>query len=275
MNVYVSLPAVRDRRQQRRRQRQQLVLQNFWRLALGCGLVWGLCWGLTLPRWRFDRVEVVVEGNRRLTADTIRERLAAAAEQSLWQVEPQNLERALATTAPVAEATVERRLLPPRVTVTVRERPPVAMTQPVSPEQADTTQTPAAVPGFLDATGIWMPQSSYTDPDRERDAMALSAIGYGEHYRQEWKKLYHQLQESPIAVRSIDWRDPSNLIVHTELGIAHCGPYGRRFPAQLIALSRLRNLPERVDVSQISYIDLRDPDTPAIAFEPTAAEATE
>jgi cell division protein FtsQ len=80
--------------------------------------------------------------------------------------------------------------------------------------------------------------------------------------------LYQQIQQSPIAITEVDWRDPNNLILQTELGTVHFGLYGANFGTQLQALDRLRNLPEHPQFKKMDYIDLRDPNSPYLHLTP-------
>ena len=50
----------------------------------------------------------------------------------------------------------------------------------------------------------------------------------------------------------------------TELGIVHLGPYSSRFSEQLNVLDRMRELPNKIDVRQMAYINLKNPDSPLI-----------
>jgi cell division protein FtsQ len=65
-------------------------------------------------------------------------------------------------------------------------------------------------------------------------------------------------------VSEIDWREPGNLILHTELGRVYCGSYGNHFASQLRALDQLRQLPQKVDLHEIDFIDLRNPQAPLV-----------
>jgi len=253
MDASVSLANVRDRRQYLQRQRRQRVLQSLWRSSAVGAMTCGLCWGLVQPFWFLSRAEVEITGNQLLTTAVLRDRLAERAPESLWRVEPRQLAADLETDTAIAAARIERRLLPPQLTVAVVERPPVAIA--TAPEA-----------GFLDATGVWMPADSYRDPDQVRAGLNLEVVGYGPHVRTDWTELYAQLQTAPVPIARLDWSNPSELTATTDLGPVRFGTYRReRFAAQLTALARLRHLPETVPPARIAYIDLRDPESPILA----------
>ena len=67
-----------------------------------------------------------------------------------------------------------------------------------------------------------------------------------------------------MKISQIDWRDPGNLILKTELGIVYFGAYSDRFSGQLRILDQMRELPDQVSLDQIAYIDLRNPEVPLI-----------
>jgi cell division protein FtsQ len=76
--------------------------------------------------------------------------------------------------------------------------------------------------------------------------------------------VYKAVSRSPVKVFEIDWQNPANLILKTELGKVHFGPYSSRFTEQLSILDRMRELPTHISPSQIAYIDLKNPEFPAI-----------
>jgi cell division protein FtsQ len=65
-------------------------------------------------------------------------------------------------------------------------------------------------------------------------------------------------------VFEVDWQNPGNLILTTELGAVHLGPYSSRIAEQLTVLDKMRQLPKQLDLSQIAYIDLKNPTSPMI-----------
>ena len=109
-----------------------------------------------------------------------------------------------------------------------------------------------------------MPESSYQSNSANVELPTLKVIGSSDQYRPYWSEVYQAVSHSPIKVFEIDWQDPANLILKTELGNVHFGPYSSRFSEQLGILDRMRELPTRVSPSKIAYINLKNPDFPAI-----------
>ncbi len=250
----VSRSDLSQRRKQLRRQRRNRALQTSWRNIAVCGLAVGALWIATLPAWVIRKPEqVTIKGNRFISEQTIRTLLPIAYPQSLLKVQPQSIADALKAKAPIAEATVDRQLFPPSLTVRIRERVPIAITV------SKSTQ-----PGLLDETGAWIPQESYAALKPSLKMPPLRISGAVEQYRSNWVSFYRSIRQSPVKVLEVNWDDSTNLILKTELGTVHFGAYSANFPNQLKVLDQLRRLSSRVNVGQITYIDLSNPNSPTV-----------
>ena len=62
----------------------------------------------------------------------------------------------------------------------------------------------------------------------------------------------------------MDWQNPSNLILWTELGKVYLGADISQIGAQLAVLAQMVKLPELLDPSKIDYLDLTNPRSPGI-----------
>src|ERR671932_694199 len=279
----VSQEELTTRRKKLRHARRIRSFQSIWRSLFVGGMASSLVWALMLPDWGIRQPEqVVIEGNHFLSSKAIRSLLPLSYPQSILRVEPQVIAKSLESQAPIAKAIVSRQLLPPGLTIQGKERRPVAIAFGSAPkaaiaqsaepqaviDQAMATQngkTANSPPtGLLDEQGGWMPSSSYTKLEQNLDLPTLKVIGSSEQYRPYWSEVYQAVSRSPVKVFEIDWQDPANLILKTELGKVHFGPYSSRFTEQLRVLDRMRELPTHISPSQIAYIDLQNPDFPAI-----------
>jgi cell division protein FtsQ len=173
--------------------------------------------------------------------------------------------------APIAEAHVTRRLFPPSITVHIQERYAVAVVYMIpAPIATNPRQkiAPAAEPipvSLLDDRGYILSYEKYVSLNKSRDLPTLKVFGMQEQYRSQWASLYKLISQSPVGISEINWREPGNLILQTELGTVHLGSYTpSRLAEQLKALDQMRKLPEQVDASQIEYIDLNQPKTPQV-----------
>jgi cell division protein FtsQ len=260
----VSQAELTTRRKQLRRARRIKSFQAIWRSLLVGGMASSLVWAITLPDWVIRKPEqVAIEGNHFLSSQTIRSLLPLSYPQSLLRVEPQAIAKSLESQAPIAEATVRRQLLPPGLTIQVKERKPVAIAQTSAvkhdkPEQSDPST------GLLDEQGVWIPSSSYPKLEQNLELPTLKVIGSNQQYRPYWSEAYQAVSHSPVKVFEIDWRNPANLILKTELGNVHFGPYSSQFTEQLRVLDRMRELPTHIQPTKIAYIDLKNPQLPTI-----------
>lgn len=267
-----------SRRQQLRRQRRWRTLQSFWQILAVSSIAGGLLWSLSLYDWMLRSPnQIMVQGNQVLSTDTIRTLLPIQYPESLLTVQPQRIARFLESEAPIANATVARRLFPPGLTVYVRERYPVAVIY----FAVGSTSTAQSTPGnpsvamaLVDEEGAWIPYDVYVALNPIQGLPELKVYGMREDYRPHWADLYREVSRSPVKISSIDWRDPSNLILHTELGAVYLGSYGSCFSKQLHILDEMRELPEQVSLDQVSYIDLRNPDIPVVEMG-TPLQATD
>ena len=262
----VSQNELTSRRKQLRRARRIKSFQSLWRTLFVGGMATGLVWAITLPDWVISSPgQIVIEGNHFLSAKAIRSLLPLSYPQSILQVQPQAIAKSLEAQGPIAKATVSRQLLPPGLTIQVKERKPVAIAKPPTSPNPKTANSNAL--GFVDEQGVWMPKTSYTELQPNLELPTLKVIGQNEQYRPYWLDVYQALGRSAVQVFEIDWQNPNNLILKTDLGVVHLGPYSSRFSEQLGILDRMRELPTHVNPSKIAYIDLKNPDFPAIQMK--------
>ncbi|MBE9128848.1 MULTISPECIES: cell division protein FtsQ/DivIB [unclassified Coleofasciculus] len=260
----VSQAQLANRRQKLRQARRIKFFQGIWRSLLVSGMAGGLVWAITLPDWVIRQPEqIAIEGNQYLSTPAIRSLLPLSYPQSLLRVEPQSLINSLESQAPIADATITRQLIPPRLIIQVKERQPVAIAVPIASSQAKAVQSTPEV-GFLDEQGVWMPQSSYRAMKENVELPTLKVIGSNQHYHSYWSDVYQAVSHSPVKVLEIDWQNPGNLILKTDLGSVHLGPYSSRLAEQLRVLDQMRELPDHIKPGQIAYIDLKNPDLPVI-----------
>ncbi|MDG2616424.1 FtsQ-type POTRA domain-containing protein [Thermoleptolyngbya sichuanensis A183] len=279
--VSVSRTELANRRRRLRQQRRWRALQGIWRLSMVVGMAGGAVWLLRHPAWVIaSPQQVEVEGNRLLSDDTVKSMLEIDYPKALWQLSSEAIARQLESQGIIAQASVTRHLFPPSLTLAVQERDPVAiaiLAPPIAGNETaiphDSTAnapSPSPTTGLLDATGFLVPMDEYTALEAGLTLPTLRVIGFRAEQQLEWASFYRDLsqhqQQTPgsIAIQEINWSNPSNLILTTELGSVHLGGYSSRFPAQLRALDQLRQLPTKLDLSQVVYIDLQNPDNPLI-----------
>ena len=291
----VSRTNLAQRRQKLRRQRQIKIIQAIWRTLAVTGFASVLFWVAIQPMWVLkDSGQIVIKSGdskapRRtqvLTQKDIYSLLGLSSPQSLWRVEPALIADSLRKQPSIAQATVSRRLLPPGLIIEIQERIPVAIAQ-VTKDQTVTNcvLTPAFTGksaevksclqnsgtankqnelGLLDASGVWMPLSSYISINPKAKLPRLIVIGAIAQYKPFWTQLYTAISRSSLKVTEINFQDPTNLILKTELGNVHLGSPSNRLPEQIQALVQMRRLPNEVNPSNIDYIDIKNPAVPLV-----------
>ena len=271
MPVKPLTPAPQDlarRRQYLRDRRRYKFYKGAWRSLALTGFAAGLLWLATSPIWLIrNPSQLAISNNELLPDEAVQALLPLTYPQPLLKVKPKDLEASLETHAPIAEAAVNRRLLPPGLHIRVKEREPVAVTLPdtASPMQKIPDESAAfRSPGLIDAEGYWMPRNSFQALGSAASEPGLTVRGMRAGDEKDWQAIYEAIDQSPVQITAIDWTRPSNLILQSDLGAVHLGPYGKGFEAQLAALDQLRSLNEKVNPEKVAFIDLHDPDHPVV-----------
>lgn len=246
--------SLKDQRQTLRHQRRLKAWQGVWRFLFLCGTTGGLIWSVSLPHWLIrEKSQIKVLGNERLQTEQIHAMLGMSYPQLIWKLPIHQLREKLENQPPLETVYMTRQLLPVEVTIMVKEREPVA-----EAIMADKV-------GFIDDDGVWIPQTFY-EQAKEKPSVKLKVLGLSQQSLTYWKSIYPLIVNSPVKITTIDWRDPSNLILYTALGKVHFGTYLDReqFLQQLQELGKLRQLSSTVAKERIIYIDLSKSDSPSV-----------
>ncbi|AFY49373.1 cell division septal protein [Nostoc sp. PCC 7524] len=268
--VYISRKELAQRRQKLRRQRQMKILQAIWRTVAITGLAGGLLWVTIQPIWilKTPKQISITSGNQSLSQEAVQSLLVLSYPQSLWRIQPAAIAESLKKQPAIVQATVSRRLFPPGLMIEIQERVPVAIAQRTRSQGNNTNKTEIST-GLLDAQGVWMPLEKYTMINPEVKLPSLKVIGVPEQYRQYWSTLYSSISRSSVKITEIDYQDPTNLKLKTELGIVYLGALSPHLPQQISVLAKLRHLPTKINPTQINYIDLKNPDSPLVHINQT------
>jgi cell division protein FtsQ len=262
-----------QRRKLLRRQRRALRWRSALRFMVVASFAGLALWSLRQPVWVIrDANQLRVEGNQFLSVQTIRNLVPIKYPQSIFRTQPEAIAATLRQKAPLSYAEVNRQLFPPELIVRVREQTPVAAVHSKSEKGGQPT---AQADALLDAQGNIIPIESFQSLEQGLQLPQLRVLGDPKEYHQHWATLYQRLQQSAVTIQQIDWRDGSNLIVTTEVGVMHLGSYRAPvFGQQLRAIGGLKGLTKTVPASQINYIDLRNPNAPALQKKAALREAT-
>ena len=286
---HLSQGQLKERRQHLRNQRRWGVVRGLWQFLLVSSAAVGMGWVMSRPGWVVrDTQSIQVEGTVFLSPDAVRSHLPIDYPTALFNIPIDDLEAHLKALDPIADAAIRRQLFPPRITVNVQEYHPVAILVGHSYDEKDTRlykepqdthafQKEGILPielgatGFLDENGTWLPLGSYQDLEEGLGNLpTLRVLGMKRDYRKEWSTMYQQILQSPVEVLEIDWRQLDNLILKTELGITHHGPYdAETFPDHLKTIDEMRGVERQIEqLDQVEYFDLRSLDSPLIQYYP-------
>ena len=263
----ISRKHLQTRRHTLRRQRRHFIGKVIWRFLALSGLTAGVFWGTTRPVWLIqDSSQINVSGNTLLSETTVHELIPLDYPQPLLKVEPEHLANQLQNRAPIVSAKISRQLLPPRLNVEIQEREPVALVLPVGEASVQAKGIDFLPAGLIDAEGAWMPKSSFLLAEGTLELPQLRLRGLQSQYRKHWPQVYKQIRQSPVKIHEIDWRDSSNLVLQTELGVVYLGPLTPNLGQQLTTLDKMRNLPDQLDDREVAHIDLTTASMPSISI---------
>ncbi|MCF4968285.1 cell division protein FtsQ/DivIB [Nostoc sp. CMAA1605] len=260
--VSVSQKDLAQRRQKLRRQRRVQILQTIWRTVAISGLAGGLLWVAVQPIWVLKTPKQVLmrSGEQSLSPEAVQTLLPLSYPQSLWRIQPSVIAESLKKQPTIAQATVNRRLFPPGLIIEIEERVPVALAQ----KTKNQTNNQKENTGLIDTKGMWIPLEKYTLMNPNETLPSLKVIGLPEQYAQYWSQLYTYVSQSSVKITEIDCQDPTNIKLKTEIGNVYLGAFSPQLPEQISLLNRIRNLPKKVNPSDIEYIDLTNPESPLV-----------
>ncbi len=249
-------------RKRKKNQRISNLLLLIWRLIFLSSLAVGASYFVNSSASMIrSSSEIEIEGNQKLSKQEVRSWLKITYPQMLWSLPIAQLSKILRDEPPLESAKITREILPPKLTIVVKERKPVAIAN-TGKEQ-----------GFLDAGGTWINKGFYPKDSDIGHNISLTVKGFNDRYRSDWSKLYRHLPNSLVRIKSIDWANPDNLILQTELGDVHIGAYNDKdFVTKILVLNKMKNLTSRLPSERIAYIDLSNPQKPTVQVIPEAKD---
>ena len=261
----ISSTRLKNRRDELKKQRQWRNFVIFLRAILTMSLFGGVFWFFTLPNWVLsDSQQIQIEGNDLLSDNEIRSLIPMNYPESLLKLSLEDLKENLEDKIPVKDILITKKILPPNLKIKVVEKKPVAIAL-ASKLSEKTKQVKIQPIGYIDEAGIFVSNQLYQNLKNKPEAMpSLKIIGNPQIYLAYWEDLYNLLNQSPVKIMEVNWENPSNLILTTQLGKVHIGSYTSKFATQLMMLEKLQILTTKVPKDNIDYIDLTDPTLPSI-----------
>ena len=246
----LSLDKLQQKLHRLKQQRQQRLRRSLWRCLIAISSATGLLALASLPYWQVKhKFQLDIEGESLISEDTIHSWLNFAYPQYIWSIPTQKLAQQLELIPSIAAVKISKQILPPRLNVAIQERIPVALA------------SSAGEVGFLDQEGNWIAQQHYGELKTNLTLPDLKVVNFQPQERNSWIKIYHLISlYSAIEIEEISWDRANGLFLKTEIGMVYLGSDRSRLEKQFEVMASLKNLPDRVERSEIAYIDLSNPD---------------
>ncbi len=231
-------------------QNQKYLFLALWRSLIVTSLAGGLLWMISLPYWQIaHKSQIQIEGDRLVSENTIHSLINFSYPQFIWTIHSQKLVQKLESTPAILAARVTKQIMPPRLTISLQERNPVALA--LSQGKV----------GFLDEKGNWIEEQFYGEINSGFPLPKLKVVNFQPYHRNSWVEIYRFLQiYSTVKVDEVIWDRANNLFLKTEIGTVYFGSNLSHLEKKFKVLVRLKNLPTYLERSKIAYIDLSDPD---------------
>ena len=269
--VSVSYADLARRRHQLRRRKQIRNLQAVWRTVAITSLAGGLVWVATQPIWVVKNQQQVVikSGDQVLSADTTKSLLNISYPKSLWEIQPRAIANSLERQPTILQANVTRSLFPPSLNIKLEPRVPVAVVEiSGSRRQEPEAEEKQISVGLIDASGVSISLEQYKLFNPHPEMPSLKVIGAPERYRSYWSELYSALSQISLKVTVVDAQDPKNWILQTEVGNVHLGSPSSQLTEKINILGQMDSLSTKIDLNEIKYLDLHDPEFPVVHVHP-------
>ena len=243
------------RRREFRRKRRQTLLIQLWRFVVLLLLSGGFCWILLRHGWTLRSPEaVIMTGGAFFETSQVLEAAKLSFPQPLLEVSPRALEKHLIRALPVQSAQVERRMLPARLIITLKQEIPVAKAMRHGPDGREM--------GLLSADGRWIPLSE-ASPEPMTNIVVR---GWSNRRRGQIASLLQQRDRLGGRLKAIVIHpDGSISLTTTGLGRIDLGSEPALFNAQIETIVHLnKTLPKHLRQAHQSSLDLSNPDRPEL-----------
>ena len=229
-------------------QRRELQI-SLWRACFMISLTMGLGIAATLPNSQIKaRSQIKIDGETLVSEDKIYQALNFRYPQFIWSVNGINLGHKIESIPSIQAAKVNKQIIPPTITISLHEKKPVALA------------TSQGEVGFLTSQGEWIEQKFYGNINADFPLPKLKVIDYKIQFRQHWHKIYQLISLYPeLEITEVHWQSSGNVFLKTKIGQVFLGSESSRLTQQFKIISKLKNLPNKIDSSEIAYIDLSNP----------------
>ncbi len=253
-------PGVERRRRLRQERRQERLIQ-LWRLVFFLTAATGLSWLLLTLGWSLRSAEQIeIRGSQRMGQNVVVNAAGLTFPESLLSIEPAQIEQKLMQELPVQEASVQRRLLPPGLDITLVERRPIAAatrTGPMGIEQ-----------GMVDREGQWMSMTMARQGEKPESAVKVE--GWISSRRAVIARVLQQQERLGRPLKTILVEPAGGISLRIEtLGLVYLGANDALLDQQFKTIVQLNeSLPPNLRGVSNAGLDLSDPSQPELKLRP-------
>jgi len=230
-------------------QQHRLTRLSLWRACFMIFCTAGLGLLATIPNSQIkQQSQIEVNGEQLVSEKAIRQALKFRYPQFIWSIDGIELAHKIESIPSVKVAKVSKQIIPPRITISLQEKTPVAIA------------TSQGQVGFLSEQGEWIEQKFYDNTNLDLPLPKLKVINYHPRLRSTWSKIYQlNLLYPELKITEVHWQEGDKIFLKTKLGQVLLGSEISRLEQQFKIISKLKNLPDRVNAEEIAYIDLSNP----------------
>ena len=264
-------PGIERRRRLRQERRRERLVQ-LWRFSALTAAATGLGWVLLAQGWTLrSQEQVSVEGSQRIGRDAVIKAATLQFPLRLLNLQPSQMETTLLQQLPVQAVTVQRRLLPPGLMVSLEDRRPLAAATRMGSQGAEQ--------GMVDGLGHWMAPAAVDHG--EQPETSIQVKGWTPAVQPAIALLLQQRDQLGSPLQTIQIAANGNLTLTTAgLGTVQLGADPGLLEQQMTTLRQLsRSLPAQLKRQPGSSIDLSDPTKPELQLpappQPPEAKASE
>ncbi len=253
-------PGVERRRRLRQERRQERLIQ-VWRLLFFSTSAAGLGWLLLTLGWSLrSEQQIQISGSQRMGQKVVVNAAGLTFPHSLLKLEPRKIEAKLMQELPVQEASVQRRLLPPGLNITIVERRPMAAATRVGPKGVEQ--------GMVDREGQWM--SMTMAQQGEKPASSVKVEGWISSRRAIIAHILQQREKLGLPLKAILVEPAGGISLRIEsLGLVYLGSNDALLDQQFKTIAQLnQSLPDNLRGASNAGLDLSDPSQPELKLRP-------
>ncbi len=250
----VTNPRIEKRRRLRKERRNEQFI-HLWRLILFGSMTYGLGLLVINNGWASINVKQIhVIGSPKINANTIMIKSGLNFPMPLFSIKPKQLEDNLIKELPIKSVSIRRQLIPPSLSIILKERQPIAF--------ADRRLAQGKETGMIDIDGNWMPKKMSTLVINLPQDLYIEGWRY--NYKEWISKILHNKEKLGSPLRRVIINQNGELTLKTEVfEKIYLGTNSINYEDQVKAINKLSNdlTLDFID-KKGAILDIRDPSKP-------------